>query len=177
MQFRWALAALVLATVGVAGQQQAVEQPRFRGGTNLVRIDAYVSKDGAAVSDLTAADFEVFEDDKPQTIEGFQLVARRPPSPQPTRPDPTSVAAMREAVADPDARLFTLFFDTFHVSLTGSYRAQAPVVTMLDKVVGQDDLIGAMTPEMSPINIVYGHRRSSIEQFVKETWTWGQRDD
>ncbi len=34
-----------------------------------------------------------------------------------------------------------------------------------------------MTPEMSPSNIIYGHRTSSIERFVHETWHWGQRDD
>ena len=36
------------------------EMPRFRAGTNLVRVDAYVSKDNVALTDLKADDFELF---------------------------------------------------------------------------------------------------------------------
>jgi VWFA-related protein len=176
MRSGWALTALVLASASVAGQQGG-EQPRFRAGANLVRVDAYVSKDGAAVTDLTAGDVEILEDDKPQKIEGFELITRSPAESQPPRSEATTVAGAREAAADPDTRLFTLFFDTFHVSLSGSYRAQSPVIETLDKVISQDDLVGVMTPETSPSNIVYGRRTSGIERFVRETWTWGQRDD
>ncbi len=167
--------ALAMASVGVAAQQSA-EQPRFRGGANLVRVDAYISKDGTPVTDLTANDVEVFEDDKPQKIEAFELITRRPSSGQPPRSEPTTVAGMREAAADSSARLFTLFFDTNHVSLSGSYGAKNAIVESLDKIIGQDDLVGAMTSEMSPANITYAHRTTSIEHFVTETWHWGQRD-
>src|SRR6187200_1451120 len=60
-----------------AAPQDEPQLPRFRGGTNLVRLDAYVSANGAAVTDLTADDFEVFEDDKPQKVEGFEMVRAR----------------------------------------------------------------------------------------------------
>ncbi len=175
MRLRWALLALVLASVSVAGQQGG-EQPRFRAGANLVRVDAYISKDGAAVTDLTPADVEVFEDDKPQKIEAFELIERRSSSGQVPRSEPTTVAGMRDAASDPDARLFTLFFDTYHVSLSGSYNAKNALVGSLDKIIGADDLVGAMTPEMSPSNITYSHRATSIERFVTDTWHWGQRD-
>ena len=32
--------------------------PRFRAGANLVRVDAYVSKDDVALTDLKADDFD-----------------------------------------------------------------------------------------------------------------------
>ncbi|MGH9203172.1 MAG: hypothetical protein ACRD2A_18245, partial [Vicinamibacterales bacterium] len=115
MRLRSTGVALVIASVGVAGQQGA-EQPRFRAGANLVRVDAYVSKDGTPVTDLTAGDVEVFEDDQPQKIESFELVTRRPPIPQSARVDPTNVAAAREVASAAGTRLFTLFFDTLHVS-------------------------------------------------------------
>jgi VWFA-related protein len=175
MQLRWALVALVLASVSAAGQQGA-EQPRFRGGANLVHVDAYISKDGTAVTDLTANDVEVFEDDKPQKIEAFELIDRRTTGAEQSRVEPTTVAAMREAASDPDARLFTLFFDTKHVSLSGSYKAKNAIIESLDKIIGPDDLVGAMTTEMSPTNITYSRKTSSIERFVTETWHWGQRD-
>ena len=56
---------------------------------------------------------------------------------------------MEQQVAD-GARVFTLFFDRWQVSLSGSYRAQKPIIETLDRVIGPDDLIGVMTPEMSP---------------------------
>ena len=175
MRFRFAALALAIASVGLTAQQGA-EQPRFRGGTNLVRVDAYISKDGVAVTDLTANDVEVFEDDKPQKIEAFALITRRSTAGQAPRSEPTTVGGMRDASGDPDARLFTLFFDTSHVSLSGSYNAKNAVVESLDKIIGQDDLVGAMTSEMSPTNITYSRRTTSIEHFVTETWHWGKRD-
>ena len=66
--------------------------PRFRAGANLVRVDAYVSKDDVALTDLKAEDFALFEDDKPQQIENFQLVQARPPNPQSERRDPDQPA-------------------------------------------------------------------------------------
>ena len=43
--------------------------------TNLVQIDAVVTKDGKAVRDLQPADFEIFEDNKPQTITNFSFIS------------------------------------------------------------------------------------------------------
>ena len=152
----------------------AQEMPRFRAGTNLVRVDAYVSKDNVALTDLKADDFELFEDDKPQKIENFQLVVARAPNPQSERTDPTNVRDMNQQAAD-SARLFTLFFDRFHVQLSGSYHARKPIIDTLNQVIGPDDLVGLMTPEMSASAITYSRRTGSIEKAVTDTWTWGQR--
>ena len=43
--------------------------------TNVVQIDAVVTKDGKLVTDLKAEDFEIFEDKKPQTITNFSYVS------------------------------------------------------------------------------------------------------
>src|SRR5918994_6905310 len=51
------------------------QQPVFRTGINFVRVDVIVSdKKGTPVATLTANDFEVLEDGKPQTIEQFRLI-------------------------------------------------------------------------------------------------------
>jgi VWFA-related protein len=151
------------------------EMPRFRAGTNLVRVDAYVSKDNVALTDLKLEDFDLFEDDKPQKIEHFQLVTARAPNPQSERTNPTNVREMLQAAAD-SARVFTLYFDNLRVSLPGSYHAQKPIIETLDKVIGPDDMVGVMTPQMSPSSITYSRRTSSIERMVTDTWTWGKRD-
>src|SRR5687767_1438843 len=46
--------------------------------TNLVQIDAVVTKDGKLVSDLKAEDFEIFEDGKKQTITSFSYISNVP---------------------------------------------------------------------------------------------------
>src|SRR5687767_11719387 len=173
MRFRIALL-VVVAPVLIAAQT-AQELPRFRAGTNLVRVDAYVSKDAVAVTDLKAEDFEVYEDDKLQTVESFQLVTARPPIPQSERINPTNVRDMRQEVEDA-ARVFTLFFDRFFVSLSGSYQARKPIIETLDRVIGPDDLVGVMTPELSPSAITYSRKTTSIEKAVTDTWHWGRRD-
>ena len=94
---RCVLIAVALAVTGVTGQEQL---PRFRAGANLVRVDAYVSKDGVALTDLTQDDFLVFEDDKVQPIESFDLIAARAPNPQSERTNPTNVRDMRQQAAE-----------------------------------------------------------------------------
>jgi VWFA-related protein len=172
MRIRIALLGLMVPTLLVAQQP---ELPRFRGGTNLVRVDAYISKDDVAVEDLTAADFEVYEDDKLQNVETFELVKARPPIPQSERHNPTTVRDMQQDAQDA-ARVFTLFFDRFHVSLSGSYHARKPIIETLDRVIGPDDLVGVMTPGLPTSAITYSRKTTSIENFVTKNWDWGRRD-
>jgi VWFA-related protein len=176
------LSALVGVTLG-AGQQPATPpvpeeptQPRFRAGANLVRVDAYVMADGVPVKDLTMDDFEVLEDNVVQRLESFQLVQPRGPAAQNERREPNTVAESRAMAREADSRVFVLFLDTGFVQIEGSYRAQAPLTRLLDQVIGQDDLVGVMTPDMSPRNVALGRRTASIEGFLKDHWAWGQRN-
>ncbi len=150
-------------------------EPRFRGGANLVRLDVYASKDGVAVTDLAAADFEVLEDNAPQQVSSFELVTARGVVPDSARVEPTTVAESRARAAQPNARVFVLFLDTAHVQVEGSYRAQNPVSALLDRVVGEDDLVGVMTADMSARNITFSPRTASIGEMLRTSWTWGER--
>jgi len=165
-----------------AGHQTAQESaqepmPRFRAGANLVRLDAYVSADGQPVTDLSADDFEVLEDDQPQKVESFELVlAREGNGVTTSAPNPSSTRDERTAAQDPDTRVFVIFLDTWHVGLDGSARSAAPVAAFLDKVVGPRDLVGVMTPEITPQNMTLTRRGTGIDQILRDAWTWGQRD-
>jgi VWFA-related protein len=163
---------VTLVTFAAFAQEQL---PRFRAGANLVRLDAYVSKDDVAITDLKAEDFIVYEDDKPQQIENFELIVARPPNPQSERINATNVRDMEQDIRDA-ARVFTLYFDTLRVSVGGSYRAQKPIVDMLDRVIGPDDLVGVMTPQISASAVTYGPKTSGIERMITDTWSWGKRD-
>jgi len=180
---RFALLTLLLSTIASApfdsrtialAQGRQPETPRFRAGANLVRVDAYVSKDDVPLTDLKAEDFAVFEDDKPQQVESFELIEARTPNPQSERTDPTNVRDMQQQVVDA-ARVFTLFFDRFNVQLSGSHGARKPIIETLDRLIGPDDLVGVMTPDMSPGSVTYSRKTSSIERAVTENWTWGER--
>ena len=150
--------------------------PRFRAGANLVTVDAYFSKDGSAVTDLKPEDIEILEDDRPQAIESFRLIrAQRPGSATPP-PDPLGVAAERDAAEQPEARVFVLFLDQWHVSFEGSAKAAAPVSALLNRVVGADDLVGVMTPDLPARSLSLTRRTDAIDRMVRHTTEWNQRD-
>lgn len=171
---------LLSLAAGLAAQQPAAPAreplPQFRGGANLVRVDAYITENGRPVTDLTADDFEILEDNAPQTVEQFELVVPRPPGPEADRIEPNTVREAAALAADPRARLFVLFMDVWHVQLAGSYRAQEPVGRLLERLIGQDDMVGVMTPEMSARNITFARRTSTLQAMMATTWYWGQRD-
>ena len=169
------LAVCVLGAVLAATPAQE-PLPRFRAGANLVSVDGYFSKDGAAVTDLTTADVEILEDDRPQAIESFRLIRAARPGTTAARPTPLGVAAEREAAQQPESRLFVVFLDQWHVSFEGSSKAAAPVSTLLNRVVGADDLVGLITPEMPARGLSLTNRTAGIDRVVRDVTTWNQRD-
>jgi VWFA-related protein len=158
-------------------QQQPTQQPpRFRVAANFVRVDAYPTADGRPVTDLKAEDFEVFEDGKPQKIETFEHVVVRAAGPQETRVEPSTVEAARQAAAEPRSRVFVVFLDTYHVTVASSHRMRLPLIKLLDGVIGQDDLVAVMTPEMSAADLTFTRRTTTIESMLTKYWYWGRRE-
>ena len=167
-------ACAVVAGFAVLHAQEPL--PRFRAGANLVTVDAYFSKDGAAVGDLKPEEIEILEDDRPQAVESFRLIhARRQGSTTP-QPDPAGVSAERDAAQQPDARVFVVFLDQWHVSFEGSAKAAAPVSDFLNRVVGADDLVGVMTPDLPARSMSLTRRTDAVERMVRDTSAWNQRD-
>jgi VWFA-related protein len=130
-------------------------QPVFRTGISFVRVDVIVTdKQGQPVTDLTQADFEVQEDNKPQTVETFRLVkietanAVVPPSVGRIRSrDDEERAAQNE-----DARIFVFFLDDYHVRLGNSMSARQHLVKFVEGL-GPNDLLAVMYP-MTPLDAV-----------------------
>jgi VWFA-related protein len=166
---------LIVLTALVATTTLVAQQSRFRAGANLVRVDTYVTADGTPVTDLTLADFEVLEDGVPQKIESLQVVQPRPPAPASAVREPNTVAESREMARDPDARLFVVFMDIWHVQIEASYRAQGPLTRLLDQTIGQDDLVGVMHPEMAARSMALGRRMTTVASILENQWAWGER--
>src|SRR6185436_16046564 len=154
-----ALAAVLVAAAALAQAPPPPlqpPQPTFRTEANYVRVDAYpTTGDGAPVADLTQADFEVLEGGAPQTIEQLERVVVRAAGPQEARIEPNSVRESRAMAEQSKARLFVLFLDTYHVDIGASHAIRKPLIEALDRVIGQDDLVAVMTPEMAATDIAF----------------------
>jgi VWFA-related protein len=111
------LALLFLVPAAMLSQDR---QGAFRSSTSLVEVDVIVKdKDGQFVSGLTADDFEVLEEGKPQQIQHFYLVTE---SRDRTAQPPPGVDLPR-GDDQRGRRVFLLIFDAEHLS--------APVISRL----------------------------------------------
>jgi VWFA-related protein len=153
---------------------QPPQPPRFRTETNFVRVDVYATKDGTPVQDLKQEDFELFEDNAPQKIDTFEHIVVTPAGPEQLS-EPSSVTHANQLAADPRRRVFVVFLDTEHVSYDGSYNIKEPLIELMQRIMGADDLVGIMTPKMSPSQITFGRRTQVIEEGLRKGWTWGRR--
>ena len=170
------LVAGLLTTAALHARFQDQPQPTFRGEANYVRVDVFPTIDGVPVADLTRDDFEIFEDNKAQAVTAFEHVTTRGWLPQELRAEPNTVAQSRELLQNPRARVFAIFLDTLHVDVDGSRNIRRPLVTALDRLIGPDDLVGVMTPEMSASDLTVARRTTTIEGFLSRNWDWGQRN-
>ena len=173
-----AIAALLTATLLAAqspSQQPPAQPPTFRSGSNLVRVDVYPTRDGQPVTDLSAADFEITEDGAPQKVESFEHVIIRPAGAQGDRVDPNTQREMLQAAANPRNRVFVIFLDAPNVSVTGSHDIAEPLIRMINRILGPDDLVGVMTPDMSASDVVLARRTEVTEEQLRKHWTWGGR--
>lgn len=157
--------------------QKPAQEPRptFRTEANFVRVDVYPVHDGKPVQDLRAEDFEVLEDGVPQAIETFEHVVVRPAGPQAERAEPNSIEASRQLAANPRNRVFVIFLDVPHVTMDGSWKIREPLIRLVDRILGPDDLIGIMTPNMAASDLVLGRKTDVIAGGLRDRWPWGER--
>jgi VWFA-related protein len=140
-----------------------------------VRVDVYPTHDGLPVDDLTAADFRISEDGVLQKIESFEHIAVSA-APEGERIDPPSAARAIQLAADPHRRVFVIFLDTGGVGVAGSHDIKEPLIQLLSNILGPDDLVGLMTPQMRVDAITFGRKTQVIEQGLRDNWAWGRRD-
>ncbi len=165
--------ALSVALAAVTLTAQETPRPTFRAGANLVRVDMYATDDGRAVEGLTRDDVEVLEDGVRQTLESFEHV-RVSPAGSDARVEPDTVSASRQMAGDPRARVFVIFLDTYHTQIEGTATMRLPLGRFLDRVLGPDDLIAVMTPEMAASEITFARKTTVISDMMQNEW-WGRR--
>jgi VWFA-related protein len=168
---------LVLAPAGAREQEPNQQQPRpvFRSDAHFVTVDAYPLKDGKVVEGLTVADFSVEEDGQTQTIENFEFIEGTAGTTESARRDPNTVRESMLLAADARSRAFVVYLDVHHVSIEGAHATRAPLVTMLNSMVGENDLLAVTTPEQSPAALTFGRKLVSAEDALTRHWKWGTR--
>ena len=146
-------------------------EPRpFTTEVNYVRVDMYPTSGDKPVTDLLQSDIEVLEDGAPQKVVQFEHVSISGPRTQTTRREPSTMEEMRRATADPRARVVVLFLDPRFVAPEDSIRIRRPLIDALTRLIGGDDLIAVMTPDMSAQGITFTRRTGSIEQLLSGLW-------
>ena len=189
------LTLVLLLSAGSQAQRQAVQQqpqpppeeqpqqPTFRAEINVVRVDVIVTdRDGNPVTDLQADDFEVFEDDTPQTIDSFRLVhltGTPEPGAEPARPIRSGFDEEREAARE-DVRLFAIFFDDYHVRFENAVRAREALINFISTQLGPLDMVSVMYP-LTPLDAVQMTRNhdsivAAIERFEGRKYEYEPRN-
>ena len=145
------VAVVVAGTTLLATQQptppRPQQQPVFRGGANLVQVDVYPTRDGKIVEGLTPADFQVFEDGKPQAVDGFEFIRIEPNTPDAFRRDPNTQEEGNQLAQDPRNRVFVVYLDYYHMNLVGSHTTRRPLVDFLNRMLSANDLFGVTTTQ------------------------------
>lgn len=163
-----------LTGLAAAAARQDPQRPTFRTGTNLVRVDAYPSRDGRIIEGLTAEDFEILEDGVAQAIQSFQFVRYERNAATGERRDPNSQREGFQLAGDPSYRVFVIYLDNLHVDFSGSHAVRLPLVNFMNRVLGPRDLFGVLTTAQSVKDLMLGQRTEFIEEQLNKFWDWGR---
>ena len=167
------LVLVLLLTAAVAAQQQKPapadpppEQPIFRAGTDLVRVDVTVMQRGdEPVADLRIADFEVTEDDVPQTIETLKFL-NVDGTRQSDLNEPLEIRSKEHAMleaAREDVRLFGIFLDDYHISKRPEITLPLrEALTKFINLLGPNDLVALMDPLTTLYDLKYTRNKSEL---------------
>lgn len=158
----WLVTSAVLA-VGVAlgaqgaAQEQAIQPPvTFRSEINYVEVDARVlDGQGAFVPGLSAADFQVLEDGKPQKVDAFSFI--NIPVERQARPLFAKAPIERDVadnIAGYDGRVYVIVLDDQHTHPLRSQRLKAAARQFVLRYMGANDTAA----------IVYTSGRSDVAQ-------------
>ena len=144
-----ALAVSAQETPQPAAPTTRQDQPpiTFKVEINYVEIDAVVTDErGNFVRDLTAADFEVLEDGKPQKITAFSTVnlpVERPDAPlfSPTAIEPDVRTNRNEF----NGRVFVIVMDDLNTHWQRTSRVRAAAKQFVERYLGANDIAAVVT--------------------------------
>lgn len=127
-------------------QQQDPEEDQdsvVRISTNLVQLDAVVTKDGKVVTDLTSADFVITDDGKPQSITHFSYVSNFAIENPVTKPATTNDSVILPAIVkrDETRRTIAIVVDDLGISLDSIKSVKEQLKKFVDENLQPQDLV------------------------------------
>ena len=145
------------------------QQPTFRAGTNLVRVDVSVSdRHGTPLTTLTKDDFAVTEDGAPQPIETFKFIdATGQPTDDLSLPIRSQNHARAEAARD-DVRVFVIFWDEYHIGqMEPAIRGRETLLKFVQTAFGPTDLVAIVDPLTPSDAIEFTRDRGALADRVR----------
>jgi VWFA-related protein len=124
-----------------ASATQEAPPVTFRVEVNYVEVDAFVTDaDGKPITTLTANDFEVLEDGKPQQVSSFSVV--NIPIERPERPlfAGRAVETDVQTNAAREGRIYLFVLDDNHTDFTRAPRVKAAARRFIEQDFGTNDL-------------------------------------
>ena len=173
MQPRTILALLLLFSIGLpvprakAQTTPATDQDKnddvVKITTNLVQIDAVVTKDGKPVRDLKAEDFEIYEDGRKQAITTFAYISNLPGAPSSAS---TATAGKGSAEVptgpiprDVPRRTIAIVIDDLGLSAQSMYEARRQVRKFIAEELEPNDLVAIIRT---------GGEMGALQQFTND---------
>ncbi len=140
---------VVLSIAVLSGQdQQRSEPPRFRVSVEVVRLDAVVTdRNGRIVTDLTANDFQVFQDGKPQKVTSAQFVpvatGAMPSGAEPVRPKAADAPAVPSPAVEREhiQRTLVIVIDDLGLSWESTAYTKKALHAFVDRELQPSDLV------------------------------------
>ena len=166
-----------------AGSEPQGTAPTFRSGINFVTVDAYVTDGkGQPAADLKQSDFEITEDNKPQSIEQFRLI-RVDGNPKPGEPPPRQIRNRddeeREAARD-DTRVFVIFLDDYHTRVGSALAVKQPLTEFVQNQMKPLDMVAVMYPltPVEDLDFTRDHARviGAIQRFEGRKYRYDARN-
>src|SRR5206468_1161323 len=122
-----------------------VDQDIIKINTNLVQIDAVVTKGGKQITDLNAEDFEILEDGNPQAITSFSYISNVAAAPlanvaaaKSNVPQPPIPAAVRP---NEPRRTIGIVVDDLGMAFQSLDRARSQLRKFVNEQISENDLV------------------------------------
>jgi VWFA-related protein len=154
------------------GQEVAQQRPTFRVAIELVTTDVFVRDPrGQFVADLSADDFEVFEDGVKQDLASMTLVhggrVFNPLAPPPRPVEEGIILPPARPTSDAAGRIFILFVDDLHMDFRNTGRIRELFKTIRTTLIHEGDMFGVVStgPSSLAIDLTYDHRR--LDEAIK----------
>ena len=128
--------------------------------TNLVQIDAVVTRDGKVVTDLTADDFEIYEDGHKQAITSFAFISNVPNNaPPPTKGKTTGAVPFTPLKRDDPRRTIALVVDDLGLSAESMNQVRRQLRKFVAEELQPNDLVAIIRT---------GGQLGALQQFTND---------